>query len=39
MQLQNEYSVMLLLYSRCGEVVILNVFKTGMNAVSFLPVF
>jgi len=30
---------MLLLYSRCGKAVILNVFKTGINAVSFLPVF
>jgi len=38
MQLQNEYSVMLLLCSRCGKV-ILNVFETGINAVSFLPVF
>jgi len=28
---------MLLLCSRCGKVVILNVFKTGINAVSFLP--
>jgi len=26
-------------YSRCGKVVILNVFKTGINAVSFLSVF
>jgi len=39
MQLQNEYSVMLLLCSRCGKVMILNVLKTGINAVSFLPVF
>jgi len=39
MQLQNEYSVMLLLCSRCGKVVILNVFKTGINADPFLPVF
>jgi len=30
---------MLLLCSRCGKVVILNVFKIGINAVSFLPVF
>jgi len=30
---------MLHLCSRCGKVVILNVFKTGINAVSFLPVF
>jgi len=30
---------MLLLCSRCRKVVILNVFKTGTNAVSFLPVF
>ena len=36
MQLQNEYSMMLLLRRRCGTVVILNV--TGVNAVSFLPV-
>jgi len=35
MQLQNEYSVMLLLCSRCGKVVILNVFVTGINTVSF----
>ena len=27
------------LCSRCGKVVILYVFKTGINAVSFLPVF
>jgi len=39
MQLQNDYSVMLLLCSRRGKVVILNVLKTGINAVSFLPVF
>jgi len=26
---------MLLLCSRCGKVVILNVFTTGINAVSF----
>jgi len=39
MQLSNEYSLMLLLCSRCGKVLILNVFKTGFNAVSFLPVF
>jgi len=39
MQLQNEYSVVLLLRSRCGKVVIVNVFKTGINAVSVLPVF
>jgi len=30
---------MLLLCSRCGKVVSLNVFKTGINAVSFLPIF
>jgi len=30
---------MLLLYSRSGKVVVLNVFNTGINAVSFLPVF
>jgi len=30
---------MLLLCSRCGKVVILNAFKTGINAVSFLLVF
>ena len=30
---------MLLLCSRCGKVVILNVFKIGINAVSFLSVF
>jgi len=30
---------MLRLYSRCGQIVILNVFKTGINAVSFLPVY
>jgi len=30
---------MLLLCSRCEKVVILNVLKTGINAVSFLPVF
>ena len=29
---------MLLLCPRCGRVLILNVFKTGINAVSFLPV-
>jgi len=39
MQLKNEYSVMVLLCSRCGKVVILNLFKTGINAVSVLPVF
>ena len=33
MQFQNEYSVMLRLYSRCGKVMILNVFKTGINTV------
>jgi len=37
--LENEYSVMLLLSPRCGNVVILTVFKTGINAVSFLCVF
>jgi len=30
---------MLLLCSRYGKVVILNVFKTGINAVSFLPLY
>jgi len=30
---------MLFLCPRCGKVVISNVFKTGINAVSFLPVF
>jgi len=35
MQLYNEYSVMLLLCSRCGKVVILNVFTTGTNVVIF----
>ena len=30
---------MLRLWSRCGKVVILNVFTTGIDAVSFLPVF
>jgi len=30
---------MLLLYSKCGKVVILNVFGTGIDAVSFFPVF
>jgi len=39
MQLWNEYSLMLVLCSRCGKVVILNVFKTGINGVSLLPVF
>ena len=39
MQLQNEYSVMLLLRSRSGKVVILDVFKTDINIVSFLPAF
>jgi len=34
-----EYSVMLLLCSRCGKVLILNVFKTDFNAVSFLLAF
>jgi len=29
---------MLLQCSRCGKVVILNAFKTGINAVSVLPV-
>jgi len=29
---------MLLLYSRRAKVVILNVFKTDINVVSFLPV-
>jgi len=24
---------------KCGKVLILNVFETGINAVSFLPVF
>jgi len=33
-----ENSVMLLLSPRCGNVVILTVFKTGINAVSFLCV-
>jgi len=39
MPLRNEYSVMLLLCSRCEKAVILNVDKTGINAVSFLRVF
>jgi len=39
MQLQNEYSVMLLTCSRCGKVVILNVFEIGISAVPFLPAF
>jgi len=39
MQFQSEYSVMLRLCSRCRKVVILNLFKTGITAVSFLPVF
>ena len=39
MQLSNEYLVMILLRSRWRRVVILNVPKTGINAVSFLPVF
>jgi len=30
---------MLLQCSRCEKVVILNVFKTGINAVSVLPGF
>ena len=30
---------MILLCSRCVKVVILNVFETGINAVSFLPGF
>jgi len=30
---------MLRLCCRCGKVVILNVFKTGINTVSFLHVF
>jgi len=30
---------MLHLCSRCGKVVILNVFETRINTVSFLPVF
>jgi len=30
---------MLLLCSRCGKVVILNVYKTGINTVSFFPVY
>jgi len=30
---------MILLCSRCGKVVILNVFKTGINVVSLSPVF
>jgi len=38
MQLYNEYSVTSRLCSRHGKVVILNVFKTGNNAVSFVPV-
>jgi len=38
MPLHNDYSVMLRLRSRCGKVVILNVFTSGINAVSFLPV-
>jgi len=38
MQLQNEYSVMLPQCSS-GNVLNLVVFKTGTNAVSFLPVF
>jgi len=29
---------MLILCPRCGKVVILNAFKTGINPVSFLPV-
>jgi len=36
---QNEFSVMLLLFSRCGNVVILNVVRATFNTVSFLPVF
>jgi len=30
---------MLLQHSRLGKVVLWNVFKTDINAVSFLPVF
>jgi len=30
---------MLFLCTKCGEVVILNVVETGINTVSFLPVF
>jgi len=30
---------MFLLFSSCGQVVILNLFKTDINAVLFLPVF
>jgi len=30
---------MFLLFSRCGKVVILNLFKTGINAVVFLLFF
>ena len=30
---------MLRLCSGCGKVMILNVFTTGINAVSFVPVF
>jgi len=30
---------MLLLWSRCAKDVILNVFKTGIDAVPFVPVF
>jgi len=39
MQLWNEYSVMIRLRSICGKVVILNVYETGIKAVSLLPVF
>ena len=35
----NEQSVMSLLFSRCGKVVILNLFKTDINVVLFFPVF
>jgi len=35
-QLQNEYSVMLLLWSSYGKVVILNVFKTGIKDMEKL---
>jgi len=38
-QLRTWYSVMLLLRSRCGKVVTVDMLKTGINNVSFLPVF
>jgi len=38
-RMQNEYSDMSRLCSRCGKVAKFNVFKLGINAMSIFPVF